>query len=106
MKETRKRRTTEEKLALVTAWKASGVSAAAFAKSNGLSCGQLLTEWARGEGLNPTGRPLGWRGTHATYDNSKRRNNSKPKADASAAERIAAARARNGAKMRKAMGIA
>jgi hypothetical protein len=105
MSEERAKYTTLQKLQFVDAWKASGLTAAKFAKANGISRGQLITNWASGKGLNPQGRPGGWRGSHQRKSESRRRNNSKPKADTSAAERIAAIRAANSAKMRKAMGI-
>jgi transposase-like protein len=105
MKETRTRWTTDEKLALVAAWQASGMAAAKFAKLNGISSGQMLREWSEGKHLQSMGRPIGWTGTYKPRGGASRRNNSELQADTSAAERIAASRARNSAKMRAAMGL-
>jgi hypothetical protein len=51
--------TTAEKLALVAEWKASGLSAYAFAVSRDVSV-QSLRRWSRGDKLGPVGRPLGY----------------------------------------------
>jgi len=65
--------TTAEKLALVAEWKASSLSANAFAAERDFSA-NALRHWSRGDKLSKVGRPVGYRASEpATAAEAARR---------------------------------
>lgn len=100
------KRTKKEKLALVAAWKESGMSVRAFERLHGISSGRLCL-WASGRAIGTPGRPEGWRGTHRKHESAPtRRTYYKPVAtDTDKAARLAAIRAAQSARQRRALGL-